>query len=606
MKIHLFVALAVSAWILGVFSAYNAPAGYFSYIQVNTTSPSTIALGYSLNYSGTIALMTAQQYANFKNGSSYTSIYAANVSAGSYVKPINVGPGSYYVTISGSSPDGSSHAINYTLDSFTAPEGQIKSINFSYEYALPVTLQNYSSITLKYISNTALNVIFPNTIYNNFSISSNATSHINYTWLTNRGAYNLSVTAPGNSEMLLYTNSTPVLVNPLNQSIYNMSSLSSLPIGIASYGLSNSTGNLGPYQIKTNGVAGIARLNSASAYNAMPGAGISKNGMSLQLNAELNIVSKGKTYIYWLQNVVQLNTSNMSYDLLSNIWNNTAKNANISNATVSGNGYVSLSNGTKNASAYYAYATNSTPYSYPLIFSPVMLIQYYSGKPVVSFGVAEGSDVYYFDNVTFNITSDNASFLLTPYYTAPSGNFYDFEFVFGGEGNGSATTFNKMSSNLWLYYDSNGTPIQVPTAYTFGSDTVESATNLRTLQNVSGAFVTPGKVDKNQVIYASGAPSNATFANATFVVPPTTASAPNSTPAGAGYNSSISASNTINTSVHTIAVQLLQNSQQPFPVITIAILALVLVLVLIILIIMLRNRRRTRGNNLETVQHHMQ
>ncbi|MCL5428028.1 MAG: thermopsin [Candidatus Marsarchaeota archaeon] len=445
--------MAFCAFALGVLSAYGVSSGYYSYIQMNTTIPSTIALGYSMNYSGTVALMDAGQYANFVNETAYSTIYMANVSAGSYVVLVNVSPGSYFATIQGANSNGSSHALNFSLSSFTAPQGHIRSIDFWNTYSLPIILRNYSSVQLEWMDSAPLKMAFPNSIFaNNFSILSNATSVMNYTWLNNRGTYNLTLTSPGRSDMLLYMNSTPVLVNPLNQSIYNTTSNDSYPVGISSYGLSNSSGNLGPYQIKTDGIGGYAVINSVSAYNATARANASKGGASLQLNAVMNIVSGGKTYAYWLQDALLLNTSNMTYSLADNIWNSTAHDANMSNGTVLGGGYVSPTNSTNSSRDYYAQQTNSSAYTLPLVFSPVMKIQYYSGRPEVSFGVDTKSGTYYFDNVTFNITSDNAYFLLTPYYMTPGGTFYDFEFVFGGEANGATTAFNEMSSSLWLYY----------------------------------------------------------------------------------------------------------------------------------------------------------
>ncbi len=543
MEAKLPLILAAFSSVTGIVCAYSVPFGQYTYLQTNTTSYSTLVFGYSTNYSATISIMNPRQYANFSNGTSYSTVYSANVTAGSHVGQVNISPGSYFLVIEGSGPAGSTHALNYTLNSFIAPMGKVLSINFSNMYVLPFYLSNYSLMQLNMASSSPLNVTFPAGIaLSNASTPLNHTAYFNnswyYTWYNNRGSYNITLGSQGSSNVLLYLGSMPALVNPLNPGIYNMSSSNSLPEGIASYGLRNTSGNLSPYQIRTNEVEGIAKLDEAYAYNAMPGYNLSENGIiSLQLNAVLNIESNGKTYAYWLQDVLRMDTINMSYSLADNIWNNTAYGGSTSNATLSGNGFSSPVNYSQESINFYGYTSNTSKYSYPLVFAPVMSVSYYYGKPIVSFGTYSSSGIQYFDSVTFNITSDNASFLLTPFYETQSGNFYDFELVFGGDANGSATTFSKMASNLWLYYYSGNTQIQVPTAYTFGLDTEESAIGLKTIQNASGAFVTLGTMNKSKVIYASSNFSSLLAPNAMYVVPPVSAnpggySWPNTGPTG--------------------------------------------------------------------------
>ena len=46
--------LAVFVSMVGLISAYNTQFGQYAFLQLNTTYPSTLALGFSTNYSATM------------------------------------------------------------------------------------------------------------------------------------------------------------------------------------------------------------------------------------------------------------------------------------------------------------------------------------------------------------------------------------------------------------------------------------------------------------------------------------------------------------------------------------------------------------------------
>ncbi len=327
-----------------------------------------------------------------------------------------------------------------------------------------------------------------------------------------------------------------ILANPL--STLNSSSL--VPVGIASYGLYNISNDSGPYQIETNSIIGVAQINSIHAYNMSPPANTSATAASLQLNVVLNITATdGNRFSYWIQDVADLNTSNMTYSIGDNIWNMTGVNASVTNITVSAMGSSApIGSGAPPNATFYAFFPNTTTtYSYPLYFIPIVSVKIAGGRPFLQVGYRQtnGTETFY-DNVTFNISAASAYFLVTPYYLTPSpangtvqGNFYDAELVFGGEANGESSTFSNTSAILWIGYSNNGILTPFPALADFGSDTEESATGLSVGQGLENAYVAQGNLDYNQTLYLSGIPSILGSAGSGAIPVGTTASSPNTT-----------------------------------------------------------------------------
>ncbi len=306
---------------------------------------------------------------------------------------------------------------------------------------------------------------------------------------------------------------SPALVNPLGALNFS----SPVPVGIVSYGLYNISNDSGAYRIETNSIVGFARIDSIHAYNASPPANTSATSASLQLNVVLNITAtNGNRFSYWIQDVADLNTSNMTYAIGDNIWNMTGLNASVTNGTVSAMGSsVPIGSGSSPNATFYVFFPNTTvSYSYPLYFIPVVSVKLAGGRPFLQIGYQQtnGTETFY-DNVTFNISAASAHFLVTPYHLTPApangtaqGNFYDAELVFGGEANGESSTFSNTSALLWIGYSDNGILTPFPAVADFGSDTVESATGLAVGQNMGNAYVAQGNLDYNQTIYLSGIP----------------------------------------------------------------------------------------------------
>ncbi|MDE1860320.1 MAG: thermopsin family protease [Candidatus Micrarchaeota archaeon] len=320
-------------------------------------------------------------------------------------------------------------------------------------------------------------------------------------------------------------------------------------VGIASYGLYNISNDSGPYRVETNEVVGYALVNSMYAYNATPPQNTSAEGATVQLNAVINITSgSGKAYSYWLQDVLDMNTSNHTYSIGDNLWNMSDIVANVSNGTISG--YGGIFNSTASASAndtFYSYFPNYTvPYGYPVRFIPVMRVYIANGLPVAQFGYYQNGTTFYYDNVTFNIHSTSVHFLVTPYYYTPSStgpnstNFYDDELVIGGEGSGEISAFTKTNAELWIGYQ-NGSALQpFPTAATFGLNTQEAAQGLAVSQAGGDASVTEGNLPDNETIRLSGVPRALlgfeSQPSTSVTTAPQTSSAPSTMPTTAKQN----------------------------------------------------------------------
>jgi thermopsin len=305
------------------------------------------------------------------------------------------------------------------------------------------------------------------------------------------------------------------VINPL---LFVNSSMA-LPVGIASYGLQNMYADSGPYVISTNEIFGYAKINSIYAYNSSAAyqLNISAWGVSLQENIMLNITVNGQAYAYWLQNVADINASNMTYYVIDNIWNATIYNAGIVNATLVGRGNVtgipaSFFNPANNT--YYSYSTNSMPYAFPFYFKPIIRLTYNHGYPYVQFGYLNGSLAVFYDNVTFLVPNATAELVVTPYNQTGglpnsynSSLYYDAELTFGGEANGATTAFERMNSTLWLgYLAHNGSITAFPTVATFGSDSEENATNIDVVQDGGYALVRTGQPGYNSTLTLSGVP----------------------------------------------------------------------------------------------------
>ncbi len=394
------------------------------------------------------------------------------------------------------------------------------------------------------------------------------------------------------------------LVNP----VLEVNATTPVPVGVASYGLYNISQGTGAYQVETSTIVGYSRINALSAYNSVPPGNVSAYGATVQLNTVMNITGMdGKRYSYWLQDVMDLNTSNRTEFLVDNIWNLTGNNANVTNGTITG--YGNFSNTTypgtfSNVSQeFYGYYINSTQFSYPLFFNPVITISMENGHPVVHMGYDQNGTYRFYDNITFNIPARSAYMLVTPYYQSPepylsqyNGSYYDAEMVLGGEGSGEVSQFYNSNATVWIGYlnGSTGRIEPFPVVADFGMDTEEAAINLSVEPGNGTARVTNGQLDYNESIRQYGvpaallkAPANKTAKNTTTAISTTTqnntsstVSASNGTQSGQSNSTAAAASGSAGISQYFVPI--------------IAVVAIVLLVALYLMIKAMRNSNASR------------
>ena len=485
---------------------------YSFYKQLNITTNELIIINVITNILSNISILTNSEYNNFTLNKPYNTTYHKNINSNSVLAINDLGAGPYYILLLSNSSDSTFTSESFITDQFKMMNGS-STMNFN--------LNNISKVNFTYTSINPSQIYLLNNNESNLLINITKENLSSIWWrhmYLNKGNYTIFIKSNGTT--LVAFNITPRLINPF-QNIYGNRSTDALPIGIASYGLYNTlNGSTRTYQINTTEIVGIANISSIEAYNATPSSNVSKYGASLQLNIMMNGYNNdGKKLAYWLQDVINFNTSNDNFYLADNIWNSSLPSANMTEAYGRGNLSISTYNATYKRKVYvFAFPKYYMNYSLPL---SLKLITVAKGNKI-SFGyqILENDycnfnqnsftcrDMYlnatpqsaiFYDNVTIP-DLNNYSILVTPYYKTPttinaSGSFYDTELIFGGEGNGENTTFSSMHASLQLFYNRNETLTMFPTYYTFGRDTEEGAYNLYTTVKNGTGYVSTGNLN---------------------------------------------------------------------------------------------------------------
>ena len=245
------------------------------------------------------------------------------------------------------------------------------------------------------------------------------------------------------------------------------------PMGIADYGI----GPSGPYQYSTNSSLGSIDIASLSARN--------DTGyplMSIQLNVNLKFSEGSRTFVYWVQDVADVDTSANTIVFVDNVWNSSAPAAGMSDAGAQGNGTVA-----QIGSSYFYYDVasmalpgNGIDLAYPAVVDfRVNSSVDASKQPVVTFEYNDGYGWQEYDSVVFTVVHGLTSmggFLVDGFGYSPV-NFYDSELIIGGPGGGSQTTDTQSDLKLQLEYWNGHNYQLVTNAYNYGSDTAESIGN---------------------------------------------------------------------------------------------------------------------------------
>ncbi|MGC8631023.1 MAG: thermopsin [Thermoprotei archaeon] len=257
------------------------------------------------------------------------------------------------------------------------------------------------------------------------------------------------------------------------------------PIGVADYGLVNSSGILLPYRVRATEVVGQANITALKAYNPLF---ISPYSASMQLNAVLQENTTSGQQDYLLQNVIQFQTNQSTLRFADNVWNLTSPSSYMSSSRISGNGAVLTQAwvppwGLASASLY-SFSTGSQGYGLPLSATLEISTFVTQGKVALAFSYSlNGRKTVTYDRVLLTASKAiNASIFVNGYSMTPVGNYYDAELVFGGGYDAEATDFTSMGASLSLSYVlSNGTQVRPRSLFGFGSDTAETAYGIKTV-----------------------------------------------------------------------------------------------------------------------------
>ena len=250
------------------------------------------------------------------------------------------------------------------------------------------------------------------------------------------------------------------------------------PMGLADYGIG--PGNT-PYMYNTTSFLGIINIGSISVVNNTT----ESTALSIQLNINLEFQDAGIAYVYWVQDVVTLNTTTDSIQFIDNIWNMSSGSAAILNSTLAGNGTVAAAIGTQ---FYYDVSNLSLPGSSVDIKAPTTIqlevnsTVSQTGIPELAFQYNDGFSWQTYDNVNFTFAtalSNKPVFVVDGFSYEPTNyTFYDAELILGGPGGGSYSTDLSSNVSLQLQYWNGNNFQEIPNAYNFGSNTAESMSNV--------------------------------------------------------------------------------------------------------------------------------
>lgn len=288
------------------------------------------------------------------------------------------------------------------------------------------------------------------------------------------------------------TNSSTVQLNASN-ALFSYSS-EPAPIGMVDYGLGAKTPSMyNAYEYQTPAFLGEISINSLSTlgnsseferYNFNP------TELSIQLNAVLVFTNNGTHYVYWIQNVAEIDSLNNYIQFGDVIYNLSSSYSTMQHSSVSGNGLL------------FQYSTNVSYYAsnsgrpgslvtltYPATVSMEM-VSYENSlhHPAVSFSYNDGYGWQIFDSVIFPfaVTISDNGFVVNGMSLVPDQPYsqyslrYDAELILAGPNDGLSTVDNTSNLHLQLEYWNGHNFQQINNAFDFGSDTAESISNVAT------------------------------------------------------------------------------------------------------------------------------
>lgn len=276
----------------------------------------------------------------------------------------------------------------------------------------------------------------------------------------------------------------------------------SLPVGVADYGVAElPEGRIG-YRYsyaEAWGAAAIHDLHATRAFDRED----TRHWVTLQLNAFLQVRVKGGEHVYWIQNVLVIDTEGKRVRVASNVWNlTTYPTSTLAAWAVKGNGSIARERRTGD---YYFYAPDEwVSYDYPLEAILYLAATLEDGVVKVYFGQALGwRSTAVYDTVMLSISAESASFRVDPAASPVPNNV---ELVLGGpRGDKPKTDIDRVNASLRLLVKVGGELVPVPTAYSYGYFTAERVAGASAgyggFYNVA---VAKGRTVPHQAYYSTG------------------------------------------------------------------------------------------------------
>lgn len=324
-------------------------------------------------------------------------------------------------------------------------------------------------------------------------------------------------------------------------------SKSPAPVGVATYGVINTTGTAHAIQINSPSWEGQLNITNASVFYLDDD---STDYFGAQLNTILSNVTLfgNASYTFWTQNVIQYSARSHLLQFLDNIWNFSSPAFYLSNNAF----YQTSPNGTQVGNTFY-YGVGpiiniTMPYSLNLFINATVTDLNITNTTTNTSTIMPFDEVFYnysvyksgayvqggaYDWAIFN--SQNLS-NATPTIPAPEFQVnggaltptgfipYDAELVLCGPGGGSTTSFYSLdaTAQIWYWNTSTLSYQEPPSAYDFGSETGETA------QGISEWY------DTSHVVHMSAGP---TFPESFWNM------SPNATPGFVTVNGTVTPSN---------------------------------------------------------------
>ena len=295
------------------------------------------------------------------------------------------------------------------------------------------------------------------------------------------------------------------------------------PMGIGTFGVSNTTGTPTAYNLRTSSWEGSITIDNVNTFMLDNDGALSTSGANNTFGVQLNTVTNDttvfgqSTYAFWTQNVLYWNLVPGTVTFLDNIWNFSSPAVSLQSGT------IYSGNGTPVYPEFYYDFGPTIPVTLPVTIhlylntstTDLAGIGYSTvrfGYDIVNaaHGTTEAAGVY--DTVLFNSTLPYASVPASPFLVDGSQltptNFllYDAEIMIGGPGGGTTTSIYGINATESLQYwnSSLGRYVNPPSAWNVGTDTGETS------EGIAESYTTPG------IVHVTAGPSIPTpFWNAT-------------------------------------------------------------------------------------------